>query len=144
MSSPSLAIYSREPTRLADCITKIKTALMAGPMGTAGGVAWPCRGTAGGDGYLVTKTSTDISTRRFLARASDECLESRGRCSAKPWEVTRLGSILLLASSRWTTDTARAEDRSQLDRNLDVEMGVFSLFLQKGPTIATKLYCEPG
>ena len=52
------------------------------------------RDGAGEDGYLVTGTSTDISTRRFLARASDERLESRGRCSAKPWEVTRLWSIL--------------------------------------------------
>ena len=34
----------------------------------------------------------------------------------------------MLASSRWTTDTARAEDRSQLDRNLDVEMGVSSVW----------------
>jgi hypothetical protein len=69
-------------------------------------------------------TSTDISTRRFSARFSGDSLDARGRCLVKPWEVVRLGSILLLAISRWTTETARAEDSSQLERNLAVEMGV--------------------
>ena len=70
----------------------------------------------------------EISTRRFLDWFPGVSSSASGRLSAKPCAVILAGLMPAFSIRKWTTVTARADDRSQLERNRAVEIGEESVW----------------